>query len=295
MQGLLSRDVLKAVRRIQIRTRRIVSDIMAGEFRSVFKGAGIEFDAVREYQLGDDVRSIDWNVTARSGRPYVKTFMEEREQTVMLLVDGSGSCQFGTTTRFKSELAAELCAVLAFSAIENGDKVGLIMFTDRVELFVPPKKGVRHGLRVVRDLLNFRPEHRTTRLAAALEHVAHVLKRRAILFLVSDFHDESFEQALRLVKRRHDLIAVRVTDPREHVLAGAGVLELCDAESGELYQIDLSSRRVRAHFERAVAEREARLKRLFAGRGVDVIDVRTDRSYVEPLIGFFKMRGRRIR
>jgi uncharacterized protein (DUF58 family) len=294
MQGLLSRDVLKAVRRIQIRTRRIVSDIVAGEFRSVFKGSGIEFDAVREYQLGDDVRSIDWNVTARSGRPYVKTFMEEREQTVMLLVDASASCQFGTA-RFKSELAAELCAVLAFSAIENGDKVGLILFTDQVEQFVPPKKGVRHGLRVVRDLLNFQPEHRGTRIAAALEHVAHMLKRRAILFLVSDFHDETFEQSLRLVKRRHDLIAVRVTDPREHGLAGAGILQAKDAETGAVCEIDLSSRRVRAHFERAVAEREARLKRLFAGRGVDVIDVRTDRPYVEPLIAFFEMRGRRVR
>jgi uncharacterized protein (DUF58 family) len=291
---MIPAEILKKVRQIQISTRRTVNDVLAGQYSSVFKGRGMEFDEVREYQVGDDVRTIDWNVTARTGHPYVKRFVEERELTVMLLVDVSGSGAFGTTERLKSELAAELCALLAFSAIKNNDKVGLILFSDRVELFVPPKKGKRHVLRVIRELLYFEPAGRRTDINAALEYLNRVASRRAVAFLVSDFIADDFELHLRLANRRHDLVAIAITDPREIELPRIGLLEIEDAETGERTVIDTWSRRAMRRYTDAATRRLETRRRMFRRLGVDSIEINTGAPYVPELIKFFRMRERRL-
>src|SRR6516225_5810861 len=228
---MLPREVLRQIRRLQLRARRAVEDVLGGEYHSVFKGWGIAFDEVRAYQPGDDVRAIDWNVTARMGQPFVKRYIEERELTVLLAIDSSGSLQFGTRAQLKREVAAELAAVLAFSAIANNDRVGLIQFTDRVEHFLPPRKGTRHVLRLIRDILFFQPEHRGTALREALDYLNRVLRRRTIVFLFSDFIDRDYEQSFKRTGRRHDLVAVRVTDPREEELPAVGLVEFEDTET----------------------------------------------------------------
>src|SRR5712692_9850753 len=255
---MLPREIIRQVRRLQLRARRAVEDILGGEYHSVFRGTGMAFEEVREYQPGDDIRTIDWNVTARMGHPFIKRFIEERELTVMLLVDCSGSQQFGTQVQQKKEVIAELAAVLAFSAINNNDKVGLIAFTDRIERFVPPRKGSRHVLRLIRDVLFFQPTHRGTALHEALDYLNRILRRRSIVFLLSDFLDQGFEYALKRTARHHDLIAIRISDPREEELPAVGLLELEDAETGQRLLVDTGSRQVRAAYAAAaVARREA--------------------------------------
>src|SRR5689334_6036683 len=245
---MLPREVIRQIRRLQLRARRAVENLLGGEYHSVFKGAGIAFEEVREYQPGDDIRTIDWNVTARMGHPFIKRFIEERELTVMLLVDCSGSNQFGTRLQQKREVAAELAAVLAFSAISNNDKVGLIAFTDRVERFVPPRKGTRHVLRLIRDVLFYQPQHRRTSVQQALDYLNRVVHRRVIVFLLSDFLDRGYEKSLKRTGRRHDLVAVRITDPREEELPAVGLLELEDAETGERELVDTYSKAARDEF-----------------------------------------------
>jgi uncharacterized protein (DUF58 family) len=292
---MLPREVLRQIRRLQLKARRAVEDLLGGEYHSVFKGTGIAFEEVREYQPGDDVRSIDWNVTARAGHPFVKRFIEERELTVVLVVDVSGSNQFGTRLQLKREVAAELAAVLAFSAIANNDRVGLVQFTDRVEQFVPPRKGARHVLRLIRDILFFQPERRGTAIREALDYLNRVLRRRTIVFLFSDFIDRDYEQAFKRTGRRHDLVAVRVTDPREEELPPVGLVELEDAESGQRLLLDTGSRAVRDAYGRAAAERRATVRQLTRSAGVDLIEVGTEGGHLDALIRFFRLRERRLR
>ena len=289
---MIPKELLRKVQRIQIHTNRLVNDLLAGEYHSTFKGRGIEFDEVREYRPGDEIRTIDWNVTARQGKPFIKKFVEERELTVMLIVDASASGKFGTSKQLKSEYAAELCAVLAFSAIKNNDKVGLIIFTDRVEKFIPPKKGKRHVLRVIREVLFFRPEHRGTKIEAALEFLSSVNKRRTVSFLVSDFMAKGYDRALRIANRRHDIIAVTVGDPRETELPKIGMIELEDAESGETVLVDTSDDNTRKGFHVLAKKERAECDHLFKQVDVDQINVSTDRPYVEPIMRFFRMRAR---
>jgi uncharacterized protein (DUF58 family) len=292
---MLPKELIKKIRRIEIRTNRLVNDVLGGEYHSVFKGRGMEFDEVREYQVGDDIRTIDWNVTARTGSPHVKRFVEERELTVLLMVDASSSSQFGTTTLMKGELIAELCALLAFSAIKNNDRVGLIIFTDRIELYVPPKKGKSHVLRLIRDLLYFRAQGKGTDIKEALEYLQRVQKRKAVVFLVSDFlTDEPYDRALAIANQRHDVITIHVADPRELDLPPIGILELEDAETGEEIVIDTSDpevRRMFAHY--AETEAETRTK-TFRSLSVDSIDVETGADYALPLIHFFKRRAKEM-
>jgi len=290
---MISSELARKIRILQITTRKVVNDVLAGEYTSVFKGRGMEFDEVREYMPGDDVRSIDWNVTARMDRPYVKRFVEERELTVFFLVDLSASGAFGSVKKLKNEIAAEFCALLAFSAVKNNDKVGLIVFTDRVELYVPPKKGTTHVLRLIRELLNFRPKAAKTDIGGTLDYFGKVAKKRAVVFLVSDFQSEGFEKAMRIISKRHDLIAVPVTDPREVRLPNVGLLELEDAETGEMVLVDTTSAAVRKKYERLGRERSERFRELFASMGVDQIEVMTDRDYVPRLVQFFRARERR--
>jgi len=290
---MIPREVLKQVRRIEIRTRRLVNDVFSGEYHSVFKGRGMEFAEVREYQPGDDVRTIDWNVTARLGHPFVKQFTEERELTVILMVDLSGSGDFGTRGRLKGSLAAEVAAVLAFSAVTNNDKVGLVLFTDRLEEYVTPRKGKKHVLRVIREILYFQPRGRGTDLKAPLEHLARVQKRKAVVFLISDFQTDNYVSALKLVARRHDLVAIKIVDPHENELPDAGLVMIEDPETGERRLVDTSSRKVRAHFAARRAEREAANARAFKDAQVEVIELRTDRPYQVPLVQFFAKREKR--
>ncbi|MCK6483857.1 MAG: DUF58 domain-containing protein [Phycisphaerae bacterium] len=291
---MIPTDLLKRIRRIQIRTSHLVSDVLAGQYHSAFKGRGMEFEEVRPYQIGDEVRTIDWNVSARYGEPFVKKFREERELTVLLLVDLSRSHAFGTQNQLKRDLTAEICATLAFSAIRNNDKVGLILFTDRVEKSVAARKGPRHVLRVVRELLFHRPEGTRTRLATALEHLNRVARRRSVVFVVSDFLDAGYERPLRIARRRHDVIPILITDPREQELPDVGLLELCDAETGERTIVDTSSRRVRAEFVARVRAAHESRDRLFRRMNMDRIIARTGESFVEPLTRFFRARGRRM-
>ncbi|RKZ30523.1 DUF58 domain-containing protein [bacterium] len=289
------REILKRVRRIDITTRRYVQEIFSGQYHSVFRGRGIEFSEVREYQPGDDVRTIDWNVTARMGRTYVKVFEEERELTVLIAADMSRSAAFGTRNELKREIAVEISALLAFSAIQNNDLVGLLMFTDRVEKFIPPKKGKQHILRIIRELLAYEPSHPNTDIAAALNYLQRILKRSAIVFLISDFLDGDLKKPLALTAKRHDLIPIVVSDPAEWNLEGAGVLVLEDAETGELIAVDTSDKMVVNEF-RARAQREFEAqKKLFASVGIDAIYVRTDEDYVKSLQRFFRQRAQRFR
>ena len=292
---MIPREILKKVRRVEITTRGLVNDVFSGEYHSVFKGRGMNFAEVREYQYGDDIRSIDWNVTARTGHPFVKVFEEERELTVMLLVDVSASGDFGTRERMKGEVAVEICALMAFSAIKNNDKVGLIIFSDRIEKFVPPRKGRSHVLRVLRELFYHRPEGRGTDMRGALEYLTRVIKRRAVVFLVSDFMDAEFEKPLSVAGRRHDLVAVRMGDRRESSVPPLGFVEFEDAETGELLVVNTSDPEFRSEFENRAARTRANLERTFRRSRVDLIDIQTDVPYVQPLMRFFKERERRFR
>lgn len=292
---MIPREILKKVRRIEISTRGLVNEVFSGEYHSVFKGQGMTFAEVREYQYGDDIRSIDWNVTARTGTPFVKVFEEERELTVMLVVDVSASGDFGSRERFKGEVAVELSAVLAFSAIKNNDKIGLILFSDRIEKFVPARKGRRHVLRVLRELLFHRPEGRGTDIGAALQYLSRVTRRRAVVFLVSDFMGAGFSHPLSVVGRRHDLVAIRVSDPREAELPPVGFVEMEDPESGGRLVVNTSDRSLQEAFRDRAADDRKAMDRMFRRAQVDVIDVETGRPYVEPLMRFFRQRMRRFR
>ncbi|UCE61200.1 MAG: DUF58 domain-containing protein [Phycisphaerales bacterium] len=290
---MIPKELLKKVRQIQIRTARTVNEILAGQYHSAFRGRGMEFEEVSPYQIGDDVRLIDWNVSARYGEPFIKKFREERELTVMLVVDSSPSGLFGSDRQFKLDVATELCAVLAFSAIRSNDKAGLILFTDKVEKYVPAKKGTKHVLRIIRELLYHQPRGRGTDIAEALDFLNRVTRRKAVCFLVSDFLAAGYEPALRIARRRQDLIPITITDPRELEFPNVGFIELQDPETGEQQLVDTSSRSLRKEYEagvrRLIDERETMFKRMDTA----VIDIRTDRSYVEPLARFFHKRETR--
>jgi uncharacterized protein (DUF58 family) len=291
---MIPKELLKKIRRIEIRTSHMVNDVLAGQYHSAFKGRGMEFEEVREYRAGDDVRTIDWNVSARYGKPHVKVFREERELTVMLLVDMSRSHDFGTSDQLKRELAAEICATLAFSAIRNNDKVGLICFTDRIEKFLPARKGLNHVLRVIRELLYLEPEGRGTDLAAAFDYLNKTTVRRAVVFLVSDFQDTGYESPLRIARRRHDVIPITVQDRREIELPDVGLIELVDAETGETAVVDTSSRSLRRKYAlQAVGQIEQR-DQLFGRMKMDSINARTGESFIEPLTRFFRAREARM-
>ena len=293
---MISKELAKKIRYIQIYTSKAVNDVLAGEYHSVFKGQGMEFDEVRGYQPGDDIKTIDWNVTARTGHPYVKRYVEEREITVFFLVDLSRSGNFGSHEKLKNEIAAEFCALLAFSAIKNNDKVGLIVFTDTIELFIPPAKGTSHVLRLIRELLFFEPgkirKKTGTDIALALDYLGRVLHKRGVVFLVSDFLDQNFEKPLRVLARRHDLIAVTVSDPRELALPDVGLLEIQDAETGEIVVIDTGSKTVRSRYTHLAEEKNRALSDLFQSTGIDQIQLLTDRDYVLDLVKFFRKRMR---
>ncbi|MCH7748075.1 MAG: DUF58 domain-containing protein [Acidobacteria bacterium] len=292
---MIPREILTQVRRVEITTRGLVNDVFSGEYHSVFKGRGMNFAEVRAYQYGDDIRSIDWNVTARTGTPFVKVFDEERELTLMLVVDVSASGEFGSRSRMKGEVAVEICAVLAFSAITNNDKVGLIIFSDRIEKFVPPRKGRRHVLRVLRELLYFRPAGRGTDIAGALEYLVRVVRRRAVVFVVSDFFATGYQKALAVAGRRHDTIVIRMGDPRERELPAVGYIELEDAETGEQLTVNVSDPAFRDAFNREVTDTRTALEREFRKTGVDVIEISTDRPYADRLMRFFRQRAKRLR
>ena len=301
MNSQQTREILRKVRHIEIRTNRLVNDSLGGEYHSVFKGRGMNFDEVREYVPGDEVRTIDWNVTARAGRPFIKKFVEERELTLMLVVDISASGDFGSGAQSKREMMAELASVLAFSAVRNSDKVGLILFTDQVELCVPPRKGRRHVLRIVREILSFEPSHRRTNLALGLDFANQVLSRRAIVFFISDFQylgDQAtaltaLRRAIRQTKHRHDLVAMRVYDPREEAFPNCGLLAVEDAETGELFEVDTGNAKARARFREFADENSTVLRRVFNGEAVDSLSLSTADSYLPALMGFFKNRERR--
>ncbi|MHC4216694.1 MAG: DUF58 domain-containing protein, partial [Planctomycetota bacterium] len=290
---MISQELIKKIRQIQIYTSRAVDASFAGQYESVFKGRGMQFDEVREYTPGDDIRTIDWNVTARTGKAYIKRYVEEREMTVMFVVDLSASGDFGTVNKMKNELAAEFCAVLAFAAAKNNDKVGLLIFTDRIELYIPPKKGSGHVLRLIRELLAFRMPRRRTNIPLALDYLGKVVRKKATVFLVSDFIESDFQKPLGLVNRRHDVIAVPVRDRAEISMPSAGLIEFFDAETGETMLIDTSSRSFRKQYGSKSASRFAELKNIFRMINVDCISINTDKPYINELVQFFHMRHRR--
>jgi uncharacterized protein (DUF58 family) len=286
-------ELIRKVRRIQIRTSRVTSEALSGTYHSAFRGRGVEFEEVRPYVVGDDVRTIDWNVSARAGSPHVKMFREERELCVMLAVDLSGSLDFGTQSQFKRELVAEMAATIAFSAIRNGDKVGLLAFTDRIERFVPPRKGTRHVLRIVRELLALHPQGRGTRLAAAVDEITRIVRRRSVLFVISDFMDTGWERALSMARSRHDVIPVVVSDRTEQALPHVGLLELEDPETGETFVVDTADRGVRARFAAAAAQDRATLQQTFRRLRLDAVEVETGSDFVAPLAQVFRRREAR--
>ncbi|MEE9147914.1 MAG: DUF58 domain-containing protein [Candidatus Tectomicrobia bacterium] len=292
---MLPLDLLKHVRQIHIRTRRLVYDVFAGQYHSTFKGRGMEFAEVREYVPGDDARTIDWNVTARLGQPYVKQYVEERELTVMLLVDLSASGQFGSVRKLKTEIATELCAVLALSAITNHDKVGLILFTDRIEKFIPPQKGKHHVLRVIREVLYFQPQRRGTDVGLALEYLRTISRRRSVSFLVSDFLASDYETPLRIAHRRHDIIPISITDRRELSLPRLGFMTLQDLETGAYLVVDTSSAAVRRQYQQRREAAVAQRRQLFRSLGIDAIEVHTDEPFITPLMRFFRQREQRLK
>lgn len=292
---MIPKELAKKIRYIQIYTSKAVNDSLAGEYESLFKGRGMSFSEVREYQPGDDIRTIDWNVTARTGSPFVKLYVEERELTVLFLVDLSASGAFGSTRQTKNEAAAELCALLAFSAIKNNDKVGLILFTDHVEKFIPAAKGTRHVLRIIRELLNFKPSKTNTDISEAIEYLGRVTTKKSVVFLISDFLGKGYEKPLRVMGKRHDLIAVSVTDPREIKMPDVGLIELEDAETGEIIVIDTGSKSVRNQYAALGAARQGELQKLFRSIDIDHLEVLNGRDYVSDMVRFFKMRGRRLR
>jgi len=288
-----ARELLRRVRRIRLRTRQVVDAAFAGQYHAAFKGRGMEFEEVRPYLVGDDVRTIDWNVSARLGEPHVKLFREERELTVMLAVDLSGSLAFGTHGQFKRDLLAELAATVAFSAAMNNDKIGLLAFTDRVERFVPPRKGTKHVMRIVRELLALRPEGRGTAIGPALEELGRVLRQRSVVFVVSDFLDESWDRPMRMARRRHDVVPVVVQDPGERELPAMGLVEFTDAETGERRLVDTGRRSVRRRFAEAAEARAAARDRLLRGMRLDPIEITTGEDFVAPLSASFRRRERR--
>ena len=286
-----TKDLLKKVRKIEIKSRGLSNQIFSGGYQSAFKGRGMAFSEVREYQVGDEIRTIDWNVTARFNHPYVKVFDEEREMTVMLLVDVSGSKNFGTQTQLKQELATELCAVLAFSAIQNNDKVGVLFFSDQVEKFIPPKKGRSHILMIIRELINFEPKHKGTNIAEALRFFTGAIKKRCTSFLISDFMSSSFENELKIANRKHDLVALRLFDLHEEEFPNLGVIPVKDEETGQVAWVNTGNKEVRFEFKRAALERNGRLEDLFKRSGVDFTKIGTHQSYIKPLMTLFKKRG----
>jgi len=296
---MIPKELFQKVRRIEITTSRLVSDVFAGAYHSVFKGSGMEFDEVREYQPGDDIRTIDWNVTARTGRPHIKKYIEERELTVMLLVDVSASCQFATVNDLKSKLAAEIAAVLAFSAIRNSDKVGLIMFTDQIEKFIPPRKGLRHVLRVIREVLYFNPQGKHTDISLSLDYLNRVTSRRSVSFIISDFFEkgslENLKKKLAVSNKRHDLVAVTLNDPREMDLPSCGLVELQDAETGELCILDTSRSDLRHRYRDNAQKRIKDRNEIFTLTGIDHIDISTGTPYAKELVKFFLKRQKRSR
>ncbi len=291
---MLTKELLKQVKQIEIKTRNVVNEVFSGEYHSAFKGRGMEFAEVREYQIGDDIRSIDWNVTARTGSPFIKIFEEERELTVMLLIDMSGSLMFGSVEKTKQEIAAEITAILAFSAMKNNDKVGLILFTDRIEKFVPPKKGRSHGLRIIREILSFKPEGNTTNIKGALEYLNHTIKRKSIAFLISDFIDDGYDKILNIVGKKHDLIGVVLQDPRETDIPKSGLIKFKDAETGSLRYIDTNNSTVRNSFFELLELQESKRKSVFIKSRLDAIEINTAESYVKPLANFFRKREKML-
>jgi len=291
---MIPKEILQQIRRIQIYTSRMVTDAFAGRYQSVFKGMGMEFEEVREYQPGDDIRSIDWNVTARTGHPFVKKFTEERELTIMALLDISRSSYFGTVNKLKRQLAAELCSVLAISAVRNNDKIGLIAFTDKIEKFVPPRKGLSHVLRIIREALYYEPEGKGTDISGALEYLNRVTNRSTISFIVSDFYDSDYKKPLAIANKRHDIVAVSITDPREIELPNIGIIRLEDAETGKGFLVDTSSSRVRKDYYINAQKIFNDRQRLLQSINVDHIEIKTDMPYARELYKFFRMRERRI-
>ncbi len=292
---MLPKEIVRQIRRIQIRTNRLVNESLAGEYHSVFKGRGMEFDEVREYQHGDDIRTIDWNVTSRTGHPFVKRYVEERELTVMLLVDASASGAFGSREKTKGEVAAEISALLAFSAIKNNDRVGCMLFTDQVEKFIPPRRGSTHVLRLIRELLYYKPSRQGTRIREALEQLNLVIRKRAVVFLISDLLDQGFEQPLKVANRKHDVVIIQIVDPRERNLPNVGVLELRDAETGEIVRTDTSLPGVRAAY-RENWERNHREQRiLFQSHRMDYLLINAAEPYEIPLVRFFEERAKKYR
>jgi len=292
---MIPKEVLKNIRRIQVTTSRMVTDVFAGQYQSVFKGKGMEFEEVREYQPGDEIRSIDWNVTARMGNPYIKKFVEERELTVMLILDMSPSSFFGTRNQLKRQLAAEVCSVLALAAIKNNDKVGFIAFTDKVEKFIPARKGLRHVLRIISEALYFKPSGKGTNINAALEYLNKVTTRKTVTFVISDFYAADFKQMLAVSNKRHDIVALTITDPRELELVDVGIVKLEDLESGQIFTVDTSDRSLRKKYAQDAQNRRKDREILFRSINVDTIDLRTDMPYAQSLFRFFKTRERRLR
>ena len=290
-----TKDIIKKIRRIEISTNRLVTNIFAGEYESAFKGRGMEFDEVREYQHGDEVRTIDWNVTAKMGHPFVKKFVEERELIMILLVDVSGSTEFGTYQQKKSDIIAEISALLAFAAIKNNDKVGLICFTDQVELFIPPRKGKKHVLRLIRDILYCEPKRVTTDLGEALSFLERIQKRKSVVFLISDFRDNNYEKPLKRINPRHDLVAISVADRRETEFPDVGLIELEDTETGEIILFDSSSTKTRRHFQKKNLDEINKRKKFFLGNKIDNIEIYADQPYTQSLIHFFQYRHRKDR
>lgn len=290
---MLTKELLKQVKQIEIRTRGVVNEVFSGEYHSVFKGRGMEFSEVREYTIGDDIRNIDWNVTARFGHPYVKIFEEERELTVMLLVDMSGSLSFGSVEKTKQKIAAELSAILAFSALKNNDKVGMILFTDRIEKFIPPKKGKTHALRIIREVLSFEPQGKETNIKTALEYFNHTIKKKAIVFLISDFMDAGYEKILKIVGRKHDLIGIVLQDQREKFLFNIGLAKFYDAETGEVRYLDTNDKQIKKEFDAYSKMMKEKRKSLFISSRLDSIEIETSQSYIKPLVDFFKQREKR--
>lgn len=288
-----TKELLKQVRQIEIKTKGLVNQVFSGEYHSVFKGRGMEFSEVREYQFGDDIRNIDWNVTARFGHPFIKIFEEERELTVILMADLSGSLIFGTEDKTKQQIAAELTSILAFSALKNNDKVGLLLFTDKIEKFVPPRKGNKHVLRIIREVLSFEPEGKTTNIKAALEYLNHAIKKRSIVFLLSDFMDEGYEKILRVVGKRHDFIGIVMGDKRENEIPKMGLVKFTDAETGEERWIDTNDLKMRKYLADARRKITEQRKSLFVKSRLDSIEIQTGQNYVKPLVEFFRVRGKR--
>ena len=284
-------ELLKKVRKIEIKTKGLSKNIFSGEYQTAFKGKGMAFSEVREYQPGDDVRTIDWNVTARYNNPYIKVFQEERETTVILLIDLSGSSDFGTQSQLKREIATEISAVLSFSAINNNDKIGVIFFSDKIEKFIPPKKGKSHILRIIRELITFQPSSKKTNIEVALKYFNSVIKKRAICFIISDFMDNNFEKSLKIAKNKHDIIGLNINDEREKNLVNVGMIKVIDSETGIIKWIDTSDKKNRNIFNYNHKKQAENLKNIFSSSGIDFININTGQDYIKPLMNFFKKRG----